>query len=56
MGYHAASVEYDAVSMRCDAVSMGYDATSEVIESRCFEVMQCPNLQRSKCPRRMITY
>jgi len=56
MGYHAASMEYDAVSMRCDAVSMGYDAASEVIEPQRFEVMQCPNLQSSKCPRRMITY
>ena len=62
MGYDAASMEcdavsigYNAVSMRCDAVSVGYDAASMVIGSRRFKVTQCPNLQRSKCPRRMIT-
>jgi hypothetical protein len=55
MGYYAASVKYDAVSIGYDAVSMRCDAASMVIGSQHFEVMQCPNLQRSKCPRRMIT-
>ena len=61
MGYDAASMEYDAVSVGydavstgCDAVLMEYDAASMVIGSWCFEVIQCPNLQGSKCPRRMI--
>jgi len=55
MGYDAASMEYDAVSVGYDAVSMRCDAASLVIGSQHSEVMQCPNLQRSKCPRRIIT-